>query len=323
MSIKIMNRVWQCSQQKGSALLLLLAIADNANDDLGYAWPSTDTLAAKIRMHQRQVQRILVAIEEAGELAIIRGCGRYNTNRYYVLAGMDDQEKKTVFAEIEEFEKKGDILPPLSNEEDETQQEKVYLGKTTYVAKISQRQTTDREEPADLTRRTADQITQDYAVNDYAKGVILSPFPDQNYGNLPPFKYGKGDIFEQKGDISEGKGDIQGRKGDIAMSPEPLLTIKDPSENQLEAWEKTLQNLFQSEAHKVYEYEKFYKRYYSGSYLISVTPNDHARRFIVGVRDEEYRPGVKLSDFLNDRKGEAERMLQTVLGDWQAELEFT
>jgi hypothetical protein len=47
MSIHIMTQVWERSQHKGRALLLILAIADNANDQ-GLAYPSAKTLAKKI-----------------------------------------------------------------------------------------------------------------------------------------------------------------------------------------------------------------------------------------------------------------------------------
>ena len=38
MSIKRMNAVWNLSKQSGSALLVLLALADRADDD-GFCWP--------------------------------------------------------------------------------------------------------------------------------------------------------------------------------------------------------------------------------------------------------------------------------------------
>jgi hypothetical protein len=64
-----MTRVWAQSQHKGSALLLLLAIADNANED-GVAWPSQETLAAKTRMSARQIRRLTDQFIESGELAV-------------------------------------------------------------------------------------------------------------------------------------------------------------------------------------------------------------------------------------------------------------
>ena len=55
MSIAWMNYVWEHSDQKGTSLLLLLAIADHANDD-GICWPSVARLAHKARTTKRQAQ---------------------------------------------------------------------------------------------------------------------------------------------------------------------------------------------------------------------------------------------------------------------------
>lgn len=86
MSVKIMARVWEESQHKGSTLLLLLAIADHANDD-GICWPSVETLAAKARVKPRQAQNLLTQLETSGELVVRRGHGRKNTSIYVVAIG--------------------------------------------------------------------------------------------------------------------------------------------------------------------------------------------------------------------------------------------
>lgn len=65
-----MARVWERSAAKGSALLLLLAIADHAHDDGTGAWPSQAMLAAKTRLSVRQVRRLTVTLEGAGELRV-------------------------------------------------------------------------------------------------------------------------------------------------------------------------------------------------------------------------------------------------------------
>jgi DNA-binding MarR family transcriptional regulator len=87
MSIKIMSRVWEESKQGGSELLLLLAIADNAND-IGYAWPGQDYLARKIRMNKRTVPRLTKKLSEAGELFINDRSDRGKSTQYIVLTGM-------------------------------------------------------------------------------------------------------------------------------------------------------------------------------------------------------------------------------------------
>lgn len=84
LSIRVMTQVWANSQQKGSGLILLLAIADHANDD-GYAYPGVETLAKKSRMSERNTRYVLDQLVAGGELAIARGTGPKGTNEYRVL----------------------------------------------------------------------------------------------------------------------------------------------------------------------------------------------------------------------------------------------
>lgn len=79
-----MSAVWTGSAQKGSTLLLLLAIADFANDE-GTAWPGITTLAKKIRMTERSTQMIVAALVKSGELRVQRGAGPHGTNLYTVV----------------------------------------------------------------------------------------------------------------------------------------------------------------------------------------------------------------------------------------------
>jgi hypothetical protein len=67
MSVKVMTFVWEHSKQQGSALLCMLALADFANDD-GLAYPGVTRLAAKCRVGERALQKILRKLESAGEI---------------------------------------------------------------------------------------------------------------------------------------------------------------------------------------------------------------------------------------------------------------
>lgn len=84
MSIRVMTSVWQYSACKGSDLLLLLAIADRADDD-GYAWPKVATLATKTRMSERATQYNLKRLVEVGELEIQPNAGPNGTHMYRVV----------------------------------------------------------------------------------------------------------------------------------------------------------------------------------------------------------------------------------------------
>jgi hypothetical protein len=83
MSTAIMTRVWSESQHKGSELLLLLAIADNANDQ-GVAYPSRRTLAKKTRMSDRHVKRLVQVLIRSGELLVHFGAGPRGCNEYQI-----------------------------------------------------------------------------------------------------------------------------------------------------------------------------------------------------------------------------------------------
>ena len=70
MSVRAVARVWELSTAKGGELLVLLAIADYAEDDGRHAWPTVLKLAAKSRMSERGVRDVLRRLEHLGELAI-------------------------------------------------------------------------------------------------------------------------------------------------------------------------------------------------------------------------------------------------------------
>lgn len=105
MSIKYMTRVWQYSNQTGSALLLLLAIADNAGDN-GWCFPGIEYLSEKTRLSTRQVIRLIQAIEKSGELTVMRGKGRKVVNKYHINIEKDGE----IVCE------KGDKMSPFSKD---------------------------------------------------------------------------------------------------------------------------------------------------------------------------------------------------------------
>jgi hypothetical protein len=73
MSVQAMSHVWSNSNQKGSNLLVMLAIANYAHADGSNAFPSLSTIAKDSRMSRRQVVRIIKSLEESGELVIDHG----------------------------------------------------------------------------------------------------------------------------------------------------------------------------------------------------------------------------------------------------------
>lgn len=76
----MMTQVWQHSKAEGTRLLVLLAIADNANDD-GVAWPSIDTIARKARVSPDTARRHVHWLARKKELEIAAKPGRSNKYR--------------------------------------------------------------------------------------------------------------------------------------------------------------------------------------------------------------------------------------------------
>ena len=90
-----MSRVWDHSLQKGGDLLVLLALADFAND-AGECWPSVPIIAQKARLTERQTQRVLNALESAGEVKRNRSNGGRNRRNRYFITVPENPDKITV-----------------------------------------------------------------------------------------------------------------------------------------------------------------------------------------------------------------------------------
>jgi hypothetical protein len=92
MSLQRMTAVWEYSQHKGSALLLMLALADVA-DDLGVCWPGYDYLARRIRMTRVSAMRLIDLCHDSGELWKLARTHQ-RTNLYIVAIGLSHQDLK-------------------------------------------------------------------------------------------------------------------------------------------------------------------------------------------------------------------------------------
>ncbi len=84
MSVKTLADAWDNSVHKGSELLVLVAIAENSNDDTDSTYLSIEFIAWKTRLSRRSVQRIISTLEKSGELLIQRNRGRNGTNVYRI-----------------------------------------------------------------------------------------------------------------------------------------------------------------------------------------------------------------------------------------------
>lgn len=90
MSIQCMMRVFYESKAKGNDRLILLAIADEADDEGRNAFPSMRRLAQKANCNKDTVNESIKRLKEMGELEVVppKKKGPGNHSRYKVLTGL-------------------------------------------------------------------------------------------------------------------------------------------------------------------------------------------------------------------------------------------
>jgi DNA-binding transcriptional MocR family regulator len=71
MSLKAINWVWDHSESRGSRRLVLLALADYA-DNANQCYPSARTLAKKSKISEMTVHRAIRELSEIGEITVLR-----------------------------------------------------------------------------------------------------------------------------------------------------------------------------------------------------------------------------------------------------------
>jgi hypothetical protein len=93
MSAKVVSFIFENSKTVGSARVLMLAIADMANND-GECWPGRANLARRVNVSVRQITRLIQECERSGELSVIserRTNNEYENNRYLINGVAADQ----------------------------------------------------------------------------------------------------------------------------------------------------------------------------------------------------------------------------------------
>jgi len=107
MSISEMNRVWENSVQKKTALLALLAIADMSNKE-GISWPCQETIAERARTTRRSVVTLVRNCVKADELAYIAVKGK--PHKYCILVGLSTDEREARIKAFREVYPKGKLF---------------------------------------------------------------------------------------------------------------------------------------------------------------------------------------------------------------------
>lgn len=83
MSITAIKHVIEHSKTKGSARVLMIVLADMANDD-GECWPGKANLAKKVNCIPRHIVRLVQDCERLGELRVIQSQNDGESNRYLI-----------------------------------------------------------------------------------------------------------------------------------------------------------------------------------------------------------------------------------------------
>lgn len=110
MSIRVMTAVWSKAPVEGGELLLLLALADNA-DDRGTAYPGIPYLASKARMSDRNVQRCIRKLADAGFIAVTPNAGPGGANKYRINVQMLNELPED-FVPVREARGGDNLSPP-------------------------------------------------------------------------------------------------------------------------------------------------------------------------------------------------------------------
>lgn len=95
MSVRASSWVWESSKARGSAFLVLLALADHAGADGGDAFPSVHRLSVRCRVDERTVQRALASLLELGEIVVQDHATSKKPNRYRLTLRGDNLSPQT------------------------------------------------------------------------------------------------------------------------------------------------------------------------------------------------------------------------------------
>jgi hypothetical protein len=99
-SIKILNEVWSNPPVSQGKLLVLLALADNADEEARTAWPSVKTLARKSVLSERQVQYCIKELAALGIIDVYPSAGPSGVNKYRVRKPSEWGGAKTAGGEL-------------------------------------------------------------------------------------------------------------------------------------------------------------------------------------------------------------------------------
>lgn len=115
MSIKVMSAVWENGPADSTQRFVLLALADNASDDGGNAYPSIAEIAKKCAVSERTVIRAIDSLTKAGYL--IKRRRRDTSNMYQIVLSRLVSDKLS-YTEVTECHPVSDNVSPSNVTQD-------------------------------------------------------------------------------------------------------------------------------------------------------------------------------------------------------------
>ena len=79
----MIRAVWEATVPTPTHLLVLVALAEYADSE-GVCWPKVSTLAGRLPVKDRQVQRILRDLRSTGEIEVVESERGWRTRRYHL-----------------------------------------------------------------------------------------------------------------------------------------------------------------------------------------------------------------------------------------------
>lgn len=176
MSVRVSAWVWAQAPVKSGELVVLLAVADNAHDDGGGAYPSQEHLAEKARMSVRQVRRCLASLEAKDQIEK-QGVTRKGITVWRVVMG-DHPDKMSA--------------PDADGQEADTHDRDPGHGRPTEPSENRQEPSSGEDEPLiadavdDVRKRAAEVARQKSCAppSRAAVAAVMASFPDVDYASL-------------------------------------------------------------------------------------------------------------------------------------------
>lgn len=178
MSIKMMLQAWELQGLSATQKLVLLCLADHANDQ-GVCWPSMERVAARSDVTDRSARRLIRQLEEMGHVSVTEpGGGRGKTPVYHVHPNPDacvrvsEENPDTVSGFVEEETRT--LVAETRTDGAETRTHGAQYPDTAVSAEPIEPPKEPPQEPKQRQRPRADEPEGEAGTSRRRRGLVLS-----------------------------------------------------------------------------------------------------------------------------------------------------